>query len=72
MQLPLYVIMGAISGVIAFSLVYFIPTIVASHRHHPQLTAIFILNLFLGWSLIGWVGALVWAVLHQQRPLLAA
>ena len=32
--------------------------------------AIFVLNLFLGWTLLGWVGALVWAataVRHRDR-----
>lgn len=41
--------------------VYFLPTIVASHRHHPNTIGIFILNLFLGWSVIAWVVALIWA-----------
>jgi len=42
--------------------VYFLPTIVASHRRHPNAIAIFFLNLFLGWSVVGWVVSLVWAV----------
>ncbi len=41
---------------------YFIPAIVASKRDHQNATAIGILNLLLGWTIIGWVGALVWAV----------
>lgn len=41
---------------------YFLPTIIAANRHHPNSVAIFCINLFLGWSLIGWVVALVWAV----------
>jgi hypothetical protein len=28
--------------------------------------AIFVLNLFLGWTLIGWVVALVWAVSEDK------
>lgn len=47
--------------------VYFAPSIVAAHRSHRNLTAIFLLNLFLGWVLVGWVGALVWAVLDGQE-----
>ncbi|MDE0420270.1 MAG: superinfection immunity protein [Gammaproteobacteria bacterium] len=43
--------------------VYFIPTIVAKVRNHHNTMAIFLLNLFLGWSLLGWVAALVWAVI---------
>jgi ABC-type sugar transport system permease subunit len=45
---------------------YFLPTIVAHKRNHRNLLGIFLLNLFLGWMLIGWVGALVWAVLVSQ------
>jgi len=41
--------------------VYFIPTYVAVGRRHPNLWPIFLLNLFLGWILLGWVAALVWA-----------
>ena len=44
---------------------YFIPSMVASERKHPQLLAIFMLNLFLGWSILGWVVALVWACMNQ-------
>lgn len=40
---------------------YFIPTIVASAREHHNTTAIFWVNLLLGWSLAAWVVALVWA-----------
>ncbi|MDE0178227.1 MAG: superinfection immunity protein [Gammaproteobacteria bacterium] len=48
-------------------LTYFIPTVVAMVRKHHNTTAIFVLNLFLGWSLLGWVAALVWAV-TKPRP----
>jgi hypothetical protein len=40
---------------------YFLPTIVASNWRHPDKDAIFVINLFLGWSLIGWMIALAWA-----------
>jgi hypothetical protein len=40
---------------------YFLPTIVAGTRGHRQFSAIFILNLLLGWSGLGWIGAMVWA-----------
>ncbi|MGH7861803.1 MAG: superinfection immunity protein [Candidatus Dormibacteraceae bacterium] len=41
---------------------YFIPTIIAANRRKANTTAIFALNLFLGWCLIGWVISLVWAL----------
>jgi hypothetical protein len=51
-------------GIVLFVLglgIYFVPSIVASNRMHRNRTAIFVLNLFLGWTLLGWVVALVWA-----------
>jgi hypothetical protein len=59
-------------------LVYFIPTFIAMSRGHGNTTAIFALNLLLGWLLIPWVGALIWALsrntaaeaaAHQQHAL---
>jgi hypothetical protein len=46
--------------------IYFIPAIVAHKKKHRQSTSILILNLFLGWTLIGWVLALVWATLKEK------
>lgn len=40
--------------------VYFIPSISASNTKH--FASVFVINLFLGWTLIGWVAALAWAV----------
>lgn len=40
---------------------YFSPAFAAAHRKHPNRVAIFVLNLMLGWTVLGWVGALVWA-----------
>ena len=45
-----------------FLAIYFLPTFVAVARKKVNEGAIFVLNLFLGWSLIGWVVALVWAL----------
>ncbi len=41
--------------------VYFAPYLHAKSKGHKDTTAIGMLNLFLGWTLIGWVAALVWA-----------
>ena len=48
-------------------IIYFLPSIVAFFRKHVQAAPIFILNLFLGWTLIGWVGCLAWAVSANTR-----
>jgi hypothetical protein len=41
--------------------VYFIPTWIASARKHHNANAIFVTNLLLGWTALGWVAALVWS-----------
>jgi uncharacterized membrane protein len=47
--------------VILSLLIYFAPTFIAIFRKHPNWAALSILNFFLGWTLVGWVVALVWA-----------
>ena len=47
--------------------IYFFPSIIAMFRRHHNTLAIFLFNLFLGWSVLGWVGALVWAATQVQR-----
>ncbi len=41
---------------------YFLPWMVADIRKHNNTGAIAVLNIFLGWTFIGWVLALVWAM----------
>ncbi|QKM64710.1 hypothetical protein DCO17_05355 [Polynucleobacter tropicus] len=48
------------------SLFYFLPFAIAFNRKRANTGAIFVLNLFLGWSLIGWVVALVWALKEEN------
>lgn len=38
---------------------YLLPAYVASARHHNNAGPILALDLFLGWTFLGWVGALV-------------
>lgn len=47
--------------------IYFIPAWIAEIRNNPSTTAIFVVNLFFGWSLIGWVIALIWALSGGRR-----
>ena len=48
---------------------YFLPSIIALARSKRDLLAIFLLNFFLGWSVIGWVVALVWAA-KNDAPMM--
>ena len=47
--------------------IYPAPYWIARSRNHPQQVPILVLNLALGWSVIGWVGALIWAVWNFRR-----
>jgi Superinfection immunity protein len=40
---------------------YFLPTIIAAARKVPNGGSVLVVNLFLGWTLIGWVVALAMA-----------
>jgi hypothetical protein len=46
---------------------FFLPSIVARSRDHPDATAIFALNVFLGWTVVGWAIALVWALTSEEE-----
>jgi len=40
---------------------YFIPWLVSASRHHHNQGGIFLLNLLVGWTFIGWLAALIMA-----------
>jgi ABC-type sugar transport system permease subunit len=48
------------------SIFYFLPFAIAFNKKRANTGAIFALNLFLGWTLIGWVVALVWALKEER------
>lgn len=46
---------------IAFE-IYFLPSTITFNRGQPNKFAILALNLFMGWTLVGWVVCLVWSL----------
>jgi T4 superinfection immunity protein len=50
------------------TVLYFLPSIIG--RDKRDATGIFLVNLFLGWTLIGWVVAFLWAC-ASDRPIYA-
>ena len=48
---------------------YFIPFLVAVGRKHRFTTAIGLINLLLGWTVVGWLAAMIWAVNRDVREL---
>ena len=48
---------------------YFIPAFIADKKNNRNATAIFWLNLLVGWTLLGWLIALIWALTNEKAPL---
>ncbi len=52
---------GGLVLALVLGVAYFLPSIVAVHRGVPSQGSVMVVNLFLGWTLIGWVVALAMA-----------
>jgi predicted membrane protein len=63
--LGLPVLVLVLIGIVAFVL-HFLPVFVAGSRHAEHFWWILLINFFFGWTLIGWVIALIWAL--SDRP----
>lgn len=59
------IVIFAVSG-----FAYMSPTIIAYRRGHHNWEAIGAVNMFLGWTILGWIAALIWAL--TKRPESAA
>ena len=60
-------ILAAIFALAALFL-YFIPTVIAVRSRHPKRVAIFAVNLLLGVTILGYVGAILWATAPAPQP----
>lgn len=52
---------SGLGGALIMAALYFLPAIIAAGRKHHNGGAILALDLLLGWTVIGWVIAFVWA-----------
>lgn|SRR5690554_2496494 len=59
--------MGEFLLVVVLVVFYLLPSIVGNKKNNFK--AIFTLNILLGWTLIGWVVALVWAVSKDKEDV---
>lgn len=46
--------------------IYFLPSIIAILRKKRNLVAIILLNFLFGWSVIGWIITLIWALTSDR------
>ncbi len=63
MQMPELSLVDLLAIILIFAF-YFTPTLVAFLKQHKNKLAIFLLNLLLGWTVLGWVVSLVWSVMR--------
>lgn len=47
------------------AVVYFLPTIIAFSREHRNAVKICLVNLLLGWTVLGWLVVLIWALTNN-------
>ena len=62
MQMQNFTVLELLLVVLIF-VIYFLPASIAFLRDHKNKLAIFLLNLLLGWTVLGWAGSLVWSVM---------
>ncbi|MGM0423070.1 MAG: superinfection immunity protein [Pseudomonadota bacterium] len=46
---------------------YLLPSQIALKRKHQSIEAVMMINIFLGITIIGWIGTLIWA-LRAEKP----
>ncbi|HAN96991.1 MAG TPA: hypothetical protein DCQ98_05955 [Planctomycetaceae bacterium] len=55
-------ILGLIGVLVLGLLAYLAPSVTAAKRDHPRWASIVLLNLLLGWTVLGWIIAMAWAI----------
>ncbi len=59
--------MASTTFLLFLAFLYFLPVFVAASRKHNNTAAIGVLNLLLGWTVVGWVAALIWSATDNVR-----
>ncbi|MBU2755186.1 superinfection immunity protein [Acidithiobacillus sp. CV18-2] len=54
-------------GVVLLILVYLLPAILGYLLGHAHPVALLVTNVFLGWTIIGWIGCLVWSLWQSSN-----
>jgi T4 superinfection immunity protein len=58
-------------GMLLLLIFYFLPAVIASQRHTKHGGMIFLINFVFGWTILGWIAALIWAIVEapqDQKP----
>jgi GDSL-like Lipase/Acylhydrolase family/Superinfection immunity protein len=46
---------------------YLLPSVIATTRKVQHDSAIILINVIFGWTILGWIAALIWAIVEQPR-----
>ena len=63
---------GAIIIIFLVLTFYFIPSMIASSRKTGHQGMIFFINALFGWTVLGWIAALIWAVAEKPDLMLVS
>ncbi len=67
-RLNMQIIIILIAAIISVYIYFFPCHIAYKAKNKEHRNGILILNLFLGWTFLGWIGALIWAVIIEKEP----
>lgn len=60
--------LGAFFVFFAITVFYLLPSIIAAIRNVRHGGWLFTINLFFGWTILGWIAVLIWAVAETPIP----
>jgi hypothetical protein len=60
-------LMAGVLLLVGLFIFYFLPSFIASSRKHHNMNSIAVINLFLGWTFLGWVICLAWSFSEVKR-----
>jgi len=64
---PTHLIILMMIFAIPLCAIHFVPTIIAGVRKTKNFWWIFAINFFLGWTIVGWIAALIWALRDDPK-----
>lgn len=59
---------GGVTGIFFLIVIHFIPLFIAVLRNHRNMGPIAAVNVLLGWTVLGWIGAFVWSLTANTEP----
>ncbi len=62
-----FMFFGLAMGAFVALALYFLPVIIAAARKHEQILPITLITIFLGWTFLGWLAAIIWSLSSDTR-----